>query len=514
MEFKRNSGVILHPTSLPGPFGIGDLGPTAINWLDFLAKAEMGLWEILPLGPTGYGDSPYQCFSAFAGNTNLISPILLVEDGLISLEKIENHPNFSNKKVDFSRITRWKDKIFLLAFKNYQQSPPAQLKKEFESFREQQLFWLEDYALFMAIKDSCNKVAWNQWPIDLRMRDQKSLENFKKKNRKKIFLHEFKQFLFFKQWKTVTGYAHKKNIHIVGDIPIFIAFDSADVWRNPELFDLTDAYEPRVIAGVPPDYFSPTGQLWGNPHYRWSAHKQSNYQWWLRRFQHTLEMVDFIRLDHFRGFSGFYEVKAGSPTAKDGHWVKGPGSPFFEIIEKNLGKLPVIAEDLGLISPDVTEMRDQFNFPGMRILQFAFSSDGSDPFLPHNYPVNCVAYTGTHDNAPSKSWFQNAPLKEQVFCCNYLNSNAKHIAWDLIRGIWSSPAIFAFAPMQDFLELGNKSRINFPGTLGNNWAWRMDPKAMTDTLSSRIKEINTLFSRSNVPFLESRTLSTIEYEEF
>jgi 4-alpha-glucanotransferase len=513
MEFKRASGVILHPTSLPGPFGIGDLGPTAIHWLDFIAKAELGLWEILPLGPTGYGDSPYQCFSAFAGNTSLISPILLVEDGLISLEKIENHPNFSNKKVDFNRITRWKERIFRLAFKNYMHSPPSLLKLEFESFKEHQSFWLEDYALFMAIKDSCKKVAWNQWPIDLRLRDQKSLERFRKKNKNKILFHEFKQFLFFRQWKTVLDYAHTKNIRIMGDIPIFIAFDSADVWKNPELFDLTKDCEPRVIAGVPPDYFSPTGQLWGNPLYNWSAHKQSDYQWWLRRFQKTFEMVDIVRLDHFRGFSGFYEVKASSLTAEEGRWVKGPGSSFFETIEKNLGKLPIIAEDLGVITPDVIEMRDQFNFPGMRILQFAFSSDGNDPFLPHNYPVNCVAFTGTHDNAPSKGWFQDTPSKEQIFCRNYLNSNAKHIAWDMMRKIWSSSAIFAIAPMQDFLELGNKSRMNYPGTLGNNWAWRMKPNAMTESLTSRIKEINALYSRSNVPINETRQLAIIEYED-
>lgn len=513
MEFKRSSGVILHPSSLPGPFGIGDFGPSAIHWLDFLAKAELGLWEILPLGPNGYGDSPYQCFSAFAGNTCLISPILLVEDGLIPLENIENHPHFSNKKVDFKRVTRWKDKILLLAFKNYQKSPPASLKIEFESFRQQQSVWLDDYALFMAIKDAYKKVAWNQWPNELRFRDQVSLEKVKKKNANKILLHAFKQFLFFKQWKTLLDYAHSKKIHIVGDIPLFIAFDSVDVWTNPELFDLTETNEPRVIAGVPPDYFSPTGQLWGNPHYRWSAHKQTNYQWWLRRFQKTLEMVDIVRLDHFRGFSGYWEVKAGMPTAEAGRWVQGPGSSFFEEIEKNLGKLPIIAEDLGVITPDVTKMRDRFDFPGMRVLQFAFSSGANDPFLPHNYPVNCVAFTGTHDNAPTKGWFQNAPHKEQVFCRQYLNSNAKHIAWDMIRAIWSSVAVFTFAPMQDYLELGNKARMNFPGILGSNWNWRIHPNAMTDSLAFKIKEINTMFARSNNPSRETPPSSIIEYEE-
>jgi 4-alpha-glucanotransferase len=513
MEFKRSSGVILHPTSLPGPFGIGDFGPTAIHWLDFMAKAELGLWEILPLGPTGYGDSPYQCFSAFAGNTRLISPILLVEDGLISIENIENHPHFSNKKVDFNRITRWKDKILLLAFKNYYKSPPASLKIEFESFRQQQSDWMDDYALFMSIKDIYKKVAWNQWPDELRFRDQASLDKFKKKNAKKILLHAFKQYLFFKQWETLHDYAQSKNVLIVGDLPLFIAFDSADVWTNPELFDLTETHEPRVIAGVPPDYFSPTGQLWGNPHYRWSAHKQTGYQWWLRRFQKSLEMMDIVRLDHFRGFSGYWEVKAGMPTAEEGRWVQGPGSSFFEEIEKKLGKLPIIAEDLGVITPDVTKMRDRFNFPSMRVLQFAFSSDANNPFLPHNYPDNCVAFTGTHDNTPSRSWYQNASTKEREFCRQYLKSNAKHIAWDMIRAIWASAAIFTFAPMQDFLELGNKARMNFPGVLGNNWNWRIHPNAMRDSLALKIKEINTLFSRSNNPCLETPPSSIIEYEE-
>ncbi len=513
MEFKRSSGVILHPTSLPGPFGIGDFGPTAIHWLDFLAKAELGLWEILPLGPTGYGDSPYQCFSAFAGNTCLISPILLVEDGLIPLANIENHPHFSNKKVDFKRVANWKEKILLLAFKNYQKSQPAKLKIEFESFQQQQSIWLDDYALFMAIKDDYKKVAWNHWPNELRFRDQVSLEKFGKKNAKKILYHAFKQFLFFKQWKTLLEYAHSKNILVMGDIPLFVAFDSADAWTNPELFDLTESREPRVIAGVPPDYFSPTGQLWGNPHYRWSAHKQTDYQWWIQRFKKTLEMVDILRLDHFRGFSGYWEVQADMPTAKEGRWVKGPGPFFFESIEKSLGKLPFIAEDLGLITPDVTKMRERFNFPGMRVLQFAFSSDAYNLFLPHNYSVNCVAFTGTHDNAPTKGWFQNAPQKEREFCRKYLNSNTKHIAWDMIREIWSSAAVFAIAPMQDFLELGNKGRMNFPGVLGNNWTWRMHPSAMMDSLAIKIKEINTLFARSNMTLPVIPPSSLIEYEE-
>ena len=513
MEFKRSSGVILHPTCLPGPFGIGDFGPGAIHWLDFLAKAEIGLWEILPLGPTGYGNSPYQCFSAFAGNTCLISPILLIEDGLISLKDIENHPYFSNKKVDFNRVTRWKDKILLLAYNNYQKSSPASLKIEFESFQQQQLDWLDDYALFMTIKDALKKVAWNLWPIDLRFRDSSTLEKFRKKNSKQILFHAFKQFLFWKQWKSLLDYAHSKNILIMGDLPLFIAFDSMDVWKNPELFDLTETREPRVVAGVPPDYFSPTGQLWGNPHYRWPAHKQTNYQWWRQRFQKTLAMVDILRLDHFRGFSGYWEVKAGMPTAKEGRWVQGPGTSFFEEIENNLGNLPIIAEDLGLISSDVMEMLDRFNFPGMRILQFAFSSDANNPFLPHNYPVNCVAYTGTHDNAPSRGWFQKATIKEQKFCRQYLKSNAKHIAWDLIRAVWSSVAVFTFAPMQDFLELGNNARMNFPGVLGSSWSWRMHPNAMTDSLAFKIKEINSLFARGNKPALENQPSSIIEYEE-
>jgi len=513
MEFIRSSGIILHPTSLSGPFGIGDLGPSAIHWLDFLVNSELGLWQIQPLGPTGYGNSPYQCFSAFAGNTNLISPILLVEDGLISLEEVENHPHFSNKKVDFNRVTRWKDKILHLAFNNYRKSNPSSLKIDFDSFCQNQAFWLEDYTLFMTIKETHKKVAWDQWPDELRFRNQESLDKFRKKNAKKILFQMFKQFLFFKQWETLHAYAHSKNICIVGDIPLFISFDSADVWKYPELFDLDENRESRVVAGVPPDYFSLTGQLWGNPQYRWSVHKQTNYQWWLQRFQKTLEMVDIVRLDHFRGFSGYWEVKAGMPTAREGRWVKGPGAAFFEAIEKSLGKLPVIAEDLGLISADVIEILNRFDFPSMRVLQFAFSTDANNPFLPHNYPINCVAYTGTHDNAPSKGWFQDLSHKEMDFCRQYLKSDAKHIAWDLIRGIWTSAAVFAFAPIQDFLELGNKARMNFPGTLGDNWTWRIHPNALTDKLAIRIKEINQLYGRSNLSGPKPPPLPIIDYEE-
>lgn len=484
----------MHPTSLPGPYGIGDLGPNAYRWVDFLDMSGIGLWEILPLGPTGYGDSPYQSFSVFAGNPYLISPDLLVKDGLLSISDIEKHPLFPSRKVDFEQATAWKDQIFIIAFKNFQ-TRISKFNKEYKIFQKNQSFWLNDFALYMAIKESQNKLAWDQWPDAYRYRNRESIMGFKLKNRERISYHIFLQFMFFRQWQDLYKYAKKRNISVIGDIPLFVAYDSSDVWSNPELFDLTKDLRPRVVAGVPPDYFSKTGQLWGNPHYLWSVHKNRKYDWWIQRFKITMKMVDFIRLDHFRGFSGYWEVPQGNPTAEHGRWVKGPGISFFSSLEKSLGKLPIIAEDLGIITPDVDHLRDHYNFPGMRILQFSFGSDASDPFLPHNYSMNCVAYTGTHDNDTTRGWYHNASEKERSYCREYLNSSGKHIAWDMLRAIWASVAIFAIAPMQDFLDLGNQARMNFPGKLGNNWNWRMKDGCLTAQLGRKIRSLNIVYGR-------------------
>ncbi|HMD90664.1 MAG TPA: 4-alpha-glucanotransferase [Anaerolineaceae bacterium] len=495
MKFKRASGIILHPTSLPGPDGIGDLGPEVYRWIDFLSAAGCSLWQILPLGPTGYGDSPYQCFSAFAGNPLMISPALLLEDGLLNRNDLANRPDFPENRVDYGQVISRKLPLLDQAFFNFQKSKDLDLCNEYNAFQENQAFWLEDFSTFMAIKEEYGGGSWNEWPEGLRMREPNSLAQFQKSNIDSIQRHCFRQFLFFRQWQTIHQYANKKSIQIIGDIPIFVAFDSAETWSHPELFQLNEKRLPTVVAGVPPDYFSPTGQLWGNPHYRWSVHKATGYDWWIKRIKTTLQSVDIIRLDHFRGFAGYWEVSAKKTTAESGKWAPGPGHSFFDAVQKELGGLPIIAEDLGKITPDVVELRQRYDLPGMKILQFAFSTDSDDPFLPHNYPVNCVAYTGTHDNDTTMGWYQTAPEKERDFCRRYLARSGNDISWDMIRGIWSSVAVLTLAPIQDFLSLSSEARMNFPGKPGGNWTWRIAPNALNEGLKSRIREANYLYGR-------------------
>lgn len=495
MNFNRSSGILLHPTSLPGPDGIGDLGPEAFRWIHFLQKTQSTLWQILPLGPTGYGDSPYQCFSAFAGNPLLVSPTLLLEEGLLNSHDLADRPAFSAEEVDFGRVIPWKLGLLDRAYAHYEQSKEKALSHALEAFRSAQSYWLEDYALFISIKEAQGGGSWNEWPAALRQRQPQALQEFAAKNQLAIQRHVFRQFLFFRQWQTLKEYAAKANIRIIGDIPIFVAYDSADAWSHPELFYLDDDGLPTVVAGVPPDYFSPTGQLWGNPLYNWEKHQQSGFAWWIERFKATLELVDIIRLDHFRGFAGYWEVPFGNPTAEIGRWMPGPGADLFDALQKALGNLPIIAEDLGNITPDVVRMREQFDLPGMRILQFAFSNDSSDPFLPHHYIRNCVAYTGTHDNDTVVGYYQTAPEHEKDFMRRYFARSGADIAWDMIRAIWSSVADMAIAPMQDFLRLGNQARMNFPGKPSGNWGWRMSAGALTPALEKAIQELNTLYSR-------------------
>ena len=513
MNFQRSSGILLHPTSLPGPHGIGDFGPESYRWVDFLFQAGIGLWQILPLGPTGYGDSPYQSFSAFAGNIYLINPELLVKDGLLQNKDISTPPLFPKNKVNFPKVKQWKNSLFQFSFDNFRHSKNKKLKDEFAAFIKRHRFWLDDYTMYMAIKSANGEQAWNRWPDPLRFREPTVLCKFAQENRELRQFHEFLQFLFFRQWHKLKEYAYKKQVRIIGDIPIFVAYDSADIWSSPEHYDLNEQLEPRVVAGVPPDYFSPSGQLWGNPHFRWDVHKRDNYQWWIKRIRHSLSLVDILRLDHFRGFAGYWEVPAGKPTAERGRWVEGPGMDFFNGVNKILGDVPLIAEDLGVISPDVKEMREKFGFPGMKIFQFAFSTDTTDPFLPHNYPVNCVAYTGTHDNETARGWFEHAPEKERQFYLNYLHSNGQHIAWDFIRAVWSSVAAFAIAPMQDFLELGNSARMNFPGRPTGNWNWRMAQDALIQGLANKIKEINILYRRDQSRKEKEKSLPQLKYHK-
>lgn len=498
MNFKRAGGILLHPTSLPGRYGIGDLGPQAYRFVDWLASTGCTLWQILPLGPTGYGDSPYQCFSAFAGNPYLISFDALIEDGLLTQEDFADMPEFSASLVEYGAIIPWKLGLLLKAFSRLS-FMPENFRKEFKRFTKDNAAWLDDYSLFMSLKEANGGGAWNGWDESLRKRKPAAMDRARQEQAENILRHAFYQFLFFRQWNKLRNYAHERGLTIIGDIPIFIAYDSADAWANPKLFFLDQESLPTVVAGVPPDYFSRTGQLWGNPLYKWSAHKRTGYEWWIKRFRSVLGLVDIVRLDHFRGFAGYYEIPFGAPTAETGQWVSGPGKDFFESIYPALSKkkgetLPIIAEDLGVITPDVVELRDSFHLPGMKILQFGFSG-ADNPFLPHNYPSNCVAYTGTHDNDTARGWYETVPENERDFARRYLGTNGTDIAWDLIRGIWSSVAVYAVTPMQDALSLGGEARMNFPSKLGGNWEWRMNESDMSESLAARLREMNTLYLR-------------------
>jgi len=506
MTFQRSSGILLHPTSLSGPYGIGDLGPEAFRFVDFLADSGTRLWQVLPLGPTGYGDSPYQCFSAFAGNPYLISPDFLLRDNFLHPDDLVEKTTFPagarsperSRRVDFGRIIPWKLNLLERAYLRFA-SDPARGRGEFDLFCSTNVSWLDDFALFMSIKESNGGGSWSGWPASLRKRDPRALDQARADLADAITRYKFYQFLFFKQWNALRAHANSRGIKIIGDIPIFVAYDSADAWANPDLFFFDEDRRPTVVAGVPPDLFSPTGQLWGNPLYNWQKHKETGFAWWLARFRATLAQVDIIRLDHFRGFAGYYEIPAADSTAEHGHWVPALGTELFAALKPSLGDLPIIAEDLGLITEDVVDLRDGNGFPGMKILQFAFSGP-DNPFLPHHFPRNCVVYTGVHDNDTTRGWYESAPEHEREFACRYLGfrptrAAAKEFPARLIRAAWDSVAVFALAPMQDFLALGGEARFNYPSRLGGNWDWRMDASALTDELRDRIRELNYLYSR-------------------
>jgi 4-alpha-glucanotransferase len=497
MRFKRSSGILLHPTSFQGPYGIGDIGSAALRWIDFLSNAGCGLWQVLPIGPTGYADSPYQCFSSFAGNPLLISPEALLKDDLLHPDDLYDHPVFPDDHVDFGALIPWKLSLLDRSFNRYQHNKSSKLNAELDEFRASQSSWLEDFALFMALKEAHQGAPWPSWEKPLRQRQPEALAEARHQYTSAIQRQIYRQFLFYRQWLKLRDYAHNKGILIIGDIPIFVAHDSADVWVNPHLFFMDNTGMPTVVAGVPPDYFSPTGQLWGNPLYRWEEHAKTGYSWWLKRIKATLALVDIIRIDHFRGFAGYWEVPGKAKTAEIGCWTPGPGKDFFHTIRQSLGDLPIIAEDLGVITPDVVDIRDTFGLPGMKIMQFAFDSTPEDPFLPHNYPVNCVVYTGTHDNDTAKGWYQRVSETEKATYRDYMNRDGSQVSWDLIRGIWSSVAVFCLAPMQDFLNLGNEARMNYPGNPSGNWMWRMADNSLTHELQDKIKQLNYLYSRMN-----------------
>jgi 4-alpha-glucanotransferase len=493
----RASGVLLHISSLPAPYGIGTIGQSAFNWVDFLDSTGVKYWQILPVNPTGYGNSPYQGLSAFAGNPLFIDLQDLIHDGLLLKSDLQkSSPRFPLQKIDFKKLLNWKPAILKLAFENFIDRNSPQTKLDYDQFTTDNAFWLQDYALFNALREKYQLVSWNNWPKPLREREPKALTAAVKENHQEIEFHQFLQFLFFRQWGRLKSYANAKSIQLIGDIPIFMGYDSADVWAHPSLFQLDEDLEPLAVAGVPPDFFSDTGQLWGNPLYEWEAHKDEKYDWWCNRVSESLKTVDLIRLDHFRGFSGYYSIPAGSKTAENGEWVPGPGRQLFEVMLSKIGSLPFIAEDLGVITEDVTALRDRYQFPGMRLLQFAFWEDGDHEFLPHNYPDNCVAYTGTHDNDTTVGWFKDAPQHERNFCASYLGGHTKNIAHQMIQTIWRTNARIAIAPMQDFLKLGGWARMNLPASTTGNWLWRMKPCAITPQLVEWVKKINITFNRA------------------
>lgn len=488
-RYPRSSGLLLHPTSLPGPYGIGDLGPAAHAWIDTLADAQQTWWQILPVGPTGYGDSPYQSFSTFAGNLNLLSPDLLSRDGLIAPPDLSGTA-FPADRVDYPAVTAFKVALVQEAYRRRSD----RFRHDFEAFRQREEHWLADYALFMALKDARRGDPWYDWPAEYRRRDVATIAFARRELADEIGAHEFGQFLFFRQWGELRAKAKDRGIKLIGDVPIFVSPDSADVWASPKSYLLDGSLRPRVVAGVPPDYFSATGQLWGNPHYDWEAMRQDGYAWWAARLKATLELVDLVRLDHFRGFGAAWQVPAGEETAVLGEWVVGPGMDLFEKVRERLGELPLIAEDLGEITPDVFALRDALGLPGMKIIQFAFDTP-TNPFLPHHYPNNCVAYTGTHDNDTTRGWYATAPEAERDYYRRYTGRDGSDVAWDLIRLAWASSADLAIAPVQDVMDLGTEARMNMPGVGTGCWRWRMPSGAPDGWALSRLKEMTLLYDR-------------------
>ena len=496
---KRCSGILLHPTSLPSRFGIGDLGDGAFQFIDFLADADQSVWQILPLGPTGFGNSPYLCYSALAINPWLISLDRLAEEGFLPPGLLDQAPPFTNPRVDYDQAIAYKSQVLKQAFAQFSTNIEPAIEQEFEEFCQAQSDWLADYALFMAIKEAHNGAGWHQWDKDIAWREPEALKVWGDRLKTEVLYHQFLQFLGFRQWQEVKAYANQRHIAIFGDLPIYVAHDSADVWANPENFCLDpETGEAARMAGVPPDYFSITGQLWGNPVYDWETLKATGFAWWIKRFKANLQYLDIVRIDHFRGFESYWGVPQGEKTAENGEWYPAPGKEFFQALGKALGDdLPIVAEDLGVITPEVEALRDEINFPGMKVLHFAFDSDRDNPFLPFNYSNgNAVVYTGTHDNDTTVGWFQERSEEDQQKVINYLGCVCNEgIHWSLIRLASSSVAALAIFPLQDILGLGGDCRMNLPGTAMGNWGWRYHPDQLNDWLSGHLSFITELYGR-------------------
>lgn len=483
---RRRSGILLHPSSLPGPRGFGSLGADAFRFVDFLSEAGQTVWQVLPLGPTLDGGSPYQCLSVHAGNARLINLERLLEEGWFPESGAAAVG--AAEVADDSRV--WDE---LLA--GFRERGDESGWRAYEAFAHENGDWLDDYALFVALRERFGHAAWTGWPVELRDRHQNALDEARAAHHDTIERVRFQQFVFHRQWHALKAHANARGVLLFGDMPIFVAHDSVDVWVNRELFNLDDSGEPRVVAGVPPDYFSSTGQRWGNPHYLWDVMARNGYHWWIRRIASHLEMFDLLRIDHFRGFEAFWEIPADRPDAIGGRWVAGPREALFDALVAHFGSLPLVAEDLGMITPEVLELRDRYQLPGMKILQFAFDGSPDNPYLPHNHVRNCVVYTGTHDNDTGVGWFAGLDANTRAYVEEYLGHPGEEMPWPLIRSAMASPAALSIVPMQDVLALDGSHRMNVPGTTEGNWRWRFDWAQVPDDLAGRLARLASLYGR-------------------
>ncbi len=495
MQLFRKSGILLHISSLPSAFGIGDLGREAYNFVDTLSKNGMKVWQILPLGPNGPGNSPYQAYSAYAGDPILISPEMLVDWGLLSKEVFSTTPLFNDVSVDFEKVTEWKTNIFRLAWQNFQLNADTSFINEYQAFLNEHGWWLNDYALYAACKIEFDGLAWNKWPNDLMERDQNALDSYKIELKENYEFERFVQFLFFRQWFRLKNYANEKGIQIFGDLPLYVSLDSSDVWGNQRLFLLDKNGEPSMVGGVPPDYFCEDGQLWGNPVYDWNEIEKNNFQWWLARLYFNFHMFDLVRIDHFRGLESFWAIPADSKTARVGQWLPAKGFELLNILQSQLVKLPIIAEDLGIITPEVEYLRDHFNLPGMKVLQFAFTSDFTNEHLPHNISSKNIIYTGTHDNDTIIGWWMSIDAEEKKLANSYLIANGGTISERLITYAWASVAEIAILPLQDLMLLDGSARMNVPGIATGNWSWRFRKNQLRKNHWEFIKKLNVRYNR-------------------
>jgi 4-alpha-glucanotransferase len=492
---ERASGILLHPTSLAGKYGIGSLGKAAYEFVDWLKEAGQRYWQILPLGPTGYGDSPYQCFSSKAGNPYLIDLDKLVENGWLEADDLPVSASLGTTKIDYGKVIESKLELLRKAEVNFRNNGSAEQKERYDQFVGLNGHWLEEYVLFMALKEKFNKKPWYEWDHDYRMHHDHALNQAREELKTQMDFHHFLQFEFFNQWMAVKEYANNNGIKIIGDIPIYVAMDSADTWGNTHLFQFDEQKNPIAVGGVPPDYFSKTGQLWGNPLFNWDVMAHDDFAWWRDRIHTSFILFDLVRIDHFRGFAGYWAVPYGEETAINGAWKDAPGKALFDSIRRHLGERAIIAEDLGVITPDVADLRDSNELPGMKILQFAFDSKEENDFIPHSYDKNCVVYTGTHDNDTTRGWFKEASADDKQYCLDYVKGSARSIHWDLIRCAWASIANTALAPMQDVLGLNTSARMNFPGHASGNWQWRMKEGVLTPELAEKLKGLTKTYGR-------------------